>query len=50
MGAFLGVMGQSDLDMSGKPPEIDSGDRLTAVQFGKRIAEVTQRWVSSAYV
>lgn len=44
LGSFLGVMGQSDLDMSGKPPELDPGDRLTAVLFGKRIAEATQRW------
>ena len=44
LGSYLGVMGQSNLDMSGKPPELDPGDRLTSVLFGKRIAEATQRW------
>lgn len=44
LGSYLGVMGQSWLDMSGKPPELDPGDRLTSVLFGKRIAEATQRW------
>ena len=47
LGAFLGVMGQSNLDMSGKPPELEPGDRLTSVLFGKRIAEATQRWSKS---
>jgi NAD(P)H dehydrogenase (quinone) len=44
LGSYLGVMGQSELDMSGKPPELDPGDRLTCVLFGKRMAEATQRW------
>ncbi|MGF1481325.1 MAG: flavodoxin family protein [Cyanophyceae cyanobacterium] len=48
LGAFLGVMGQSELDMSESPAQIDSGDRLTAKRFGKRIAEASQRWGSGA--
>ena len=44
LGSFLGVMGQSKLDMSGKSAEIDPGDRLTAVKFGQRIAEAARRW------
>jgi len=45
LGGFLGVMGQSPFDMSGKEAVIDEGDRLTAERFGQRIAEATQRWV-----
>lgn len=44
LGSFLGVMGQSELDMSDKPAEIHPGDRLTTVQFGQRIAEAAKRW------
>ncbi|MDX2214683.1 MAG: flavodoxin family protein [Oculatellaceae cyanobacterium bins.114] len=44
LGSFLGVMGQSILDMSGAPAEIDPGDRLTAETYGQRIAEATHRW------
>ncbi|WP_217523301.1 flavodoxin family protein [Pleurocapsa sp. PCC 7327] len=44
LGSFLGVMGQSPLDMSGKEPVLDSGNRLTAEKFGVRIAEATRRW------
>ena len=44
LGAFLGVMGQSELDMSDKSAEIHSGDRLTAEKFGTRIAEAVRRW------
>jgi len=44
LGSFLGVMGQSNLDMSGNPAEIDSGDRLSSEQYGQRIAEAVQRW------
>ena len=44
LGAFLGVMGQSQLDMSDKPAEIHPGDRLTALKFGRRIAEATHKW------
>lgn len=45
LGGFLGVMGQSQLDMSGKEPVLDSGDYLTSLRFGQRIAEATKRWV-----
>jgi NAD(P)H dehydrogenase (quinone) len=45
LGSFLGVMGQSSLDMSGKPPELDPGDRLTAEKYGQRIAEAARRWM-----
>ena len=44
LGAFLGVMGQSQLDMSDKPAEIHPGDRLTAEKFGTRIAKAVHRW------
>jgi len=44
LGSFMGVMGQTMLDMSGKPPEVDPGDALTAEKYGERIAYCTQRW------
>ena len=44
LGAFLGVMGQSQLDVSDKPAEIHPGDRLTAEKFGTRIAKAVHRW------
>lgn len=44
LGAFMGVMGQSALDMSGKPPEVHPGDALTAEKYGERIALAAQRW------
>lgn len=44
LGSFLGVMGQSELNMSDQPAEIDKGDRLTAVKFGQRIAQAARRW------
>ncbi|MEB3292926.1 MAG: flavodoxin family protein [Synechococcales bacterium] len=44
LGSFLGVMGQSPMDMSGKAAELDPGDRLTAERYGDRIAEATKRW------
>jgi len=44
LGGFLGVMGQSQLDTSGKEAVLDSGDRLTSLRFGERIAEATKRW------
>jgi NAD(P)H dehydrogenase (quinone) len=37
-------MGQTAPDMSGKPAEIDPGDRLSAEKYGQRIAEAAQRW------
>ncbi|MCA1994504.1 MAG: flavodoxin family protein [Coleofasciculus sp. S288] len=44
LGSFLGIMGQSPMNMSGAEAALDSGDRLTAENYGQRIAEVTQRW------
>jgi len=44
LGGFLGVMGQSQLDMSGKEAVLDPGDAKTAERFGQRIAEATKRW------
>lgn len=44
LGSFLGVMGQSTLDMSGAPATIESGDRLTAEHYGQRIAQAVHRW------
>lgn len=44
LGSYLGIMGQSDMDMSGAPATLDAGDRLTAVQYGHRIATAAQRW------
>jgi NAD(P)H dehydrogenase (quinone) len=46
LGSFLGLMGQAQLDMSKNASEIDSGDRLSSVKFGLRIAEASQRWKS----
>ncbi|MEH1926504.1 MULTISPECIES: flavodoxin family protein [unclassified Nostoc] len=46
LGGFLGVMGQSQLDTSGKEPLLDPGDYLTSLRFGQRIAEATKRWVN----
>ncbi len=48
LGSFMGVMGQSDLDMSGKPAEILPGDRLSAVLYGKRLAEIAQGFKTGA--
>lgn len=45
LGSYQGVMGQAVPDFTGtKPAELDPGDRLTAVLYGQRIAEATQRW------
>ena len=44
LGSYMGVMGQSNPDMSGAPPTIESGDRLTAELYGRRIATATQKW------
>jgi NAD(P)H dehydrogenase (quinone) len=48
LGSYLGVMGQSLLDMSGNPPQLDEGDRLTASKLGFRIATAAQRWQKGA--
>jgi NAD(P)H dehydrogenase (quinone) len=44
LGSYLGVMGQSNLDMSGKPPEIDSGDALTSQRLGMRMAKMVNQF------
>lgn len=44
LGSFIGVMGQSQLDMSGAAPVLEVGDRLTAESYGRRIAEAVYRW------
>ncbi len=44
LGSFMGVMGQSAMDMSGKPAEIDSGDKLTSERLGIRMAEMVQKF------
>lgn len=45
LGGYLGVMGQTQLDVNRKEAVLDAGDRLTAESFGQRIAAVTKRWV-----
>ncbi|NJL38995.1 MAG: flavodoxin family protein [Leptolyngbyaceae cyanobacterium SM1_4_3] len=44
LGSFLGVMGQSPLNMSGGEAVLEEGDRLTAEKYGQRIAEAALRW------
>lgn len=44
LGSYLGVMGQSQVDMSGAPATLDPGDRKTAELYGERIAIAAQRW------
>ncbi len=44
LGSFMGVMGYTPMDTNGKPAEIDTGDRLTSINYGKRIAEIVQRF------
>ena len=41
---FIGVMGQSPLNMSDKPAEINSGDRLTAFEYDTRITPIAQKY------
>jgi NAD(P)H dehydrogenase (quinone) len=44
LGSFLGIMGQSPMNVSGAEAALDSGDRLTAQNYGQRIAEAVRRW------
>jgi len=44
LGSFLGVMGQSPMSMNGDPAVLDEGDRLSAEQYGHRIATLAQRF------
>jgi NAD(P)H dehydrogenase (quinone) len=45
LGSFLGIMGQSVLDMSGAPATLEPGDELTSKLFGQRIATAAHRWL-----
>jgi NAD(P)H dehydrogenase (quinone) len=47
LGSFMGVMGQSAIDMSGAPATLDDGDRSTAEHYGQRIATAVKQWRSS---
>jgi NAD(P)H dehydrogenase (quinone) len=42
LGGFLGAMGAGGAPQ-GQPAQIDSGDRLTAELYGKRVAEVAKK-------
>ena len=44
LGSFLGVMGQSPVDMSGSPAVLHEGDRLSAVLYGTRMAQVVKQF------
>lgn len=44
LGSFMGVMGNSAPDMSGAPPEVESGDLKSAQLYGQRIAVAAKRW------
>lgn len=44
LGSFLGVMGQSPMNLAGGNADLESGDRLTAEYFGQRIATAATRW------
>ncbi|MEM9907274.1 MAG: flavodoxin family protein [Cyanobacteria bacterium P01_D01_bin.44] len=48
LGSFMGVMGFSELDMSGGDVEMNSGDVKSAKLYGQRIAEATHRWLKGA--
>lgn len=44
LGSFLGIMGQSPMASGGEEAVLESGDRLTAQNYGQRIAQTAQRW------
>ncbi|MBD0336635.1 MAG: flavodoxin family protein [Cyanobacteria bacterium Co-bin13] len=44
LGSFLGIMGQSPMTMGQAEAALDSGDRLTALSYGQRIAQAAHRW------
>ncbi len=44
LGSFLGAMGNTPPDPTGKEVILDPGDGLTAEKFGQHIAEATKRW------
>jgi hypothetical protein len=41
---IAGVMGQSEVDMTGALAVLDEGDRLTSEHYGNRISTAAQRW------
>lgn len=48
LGSFMGVMAQSDMADGDEEVTINSGDRLTCVQFGERVARVADQWLTKA--
>ncbi|GBO52987.1 multimeric flavodoxin WrbA [Pseudanabaena sp. lw0831] len=45
LGSYMGVMGQSVPDFSGtKAAELESGDRLSSLLYGERVANATKKW------
>ncbi|MGD1861235.1 MAG: flavodoxin family protein [Leptolyngbyaceae cyanobacterium] len=48
LGSFMGVMGQSEMATDDSDAVIDAGDRLTCINFGERIAQVTHQWTATA--
>ncbi len=47
LGSFMGVMGQSPMASDDQEVTIDSGDRLTCVSFGERIANAAEQWTAT---
>lgn len=43
LGSFMGVMGYSELDMSGAPAKVDPGDLESARLYGQRLVAVAQK-------
>ncbi|MEA5464477.1 flavodoxin family protein [Leptothoe sp. PORK10 BA2] len=43
LGSFMGVMGNSDLDMSGAAPKVDPGDLESAQRYGQRLVTIAQK-------
>ncbi|MEM6255344.1 MAG: flavodoxin family protein [Cyanobacteria bacterium P01_D01_bin.156] len=43
LGSFMGVMGNSMLDMSGAPAQVDPGDLESSKRYGQRLTAVAQK-------
>ena len=43
LGSYMGVMGQSEPDMSGAPAQVDSGDLMSANLYGQRLVALAQK-------
>ncbi|MGD1904193.1 MAG: flavodoxin family protein [Geitlerinemataceae cyanobacterium] len=43
LGSFMGVMGYSDLDMSGAPSKVEPGDLESAKLYGQRLAAIASK-------